>query len=184
MLAGGVDDTDAVSETAAPLADEVLVLDQIATRDAVDAARGPQLPTGHEGGVRRVLVDRLGQVPTEVELGAGVLPVAEVRLQLDGVDREAVLGQDVAVGEEAQQVALAEGVDDLSVALGELELLRRGRIVQELLQRLDVLPQLVPDLRHETEELPHPAAARQVELVGDAGRNDPTDRMGKVVRDR
>ena len=78
------------------------------------------MAAGDDCRVWGVLVDRLGQVPTEVELRAGVLAVAEVGPQLDRVDREAILGQDVAVGQKAEQVALAERVADLLVALGEM----------------------------------------------------------------
>ncbi|MEU6323225.1 hypothetical protein [Streptomyces sp. NPDC047009] len=111
--AGRVDGFSGFPVTAAGGADGVVAADQFAVGQAVDAGGGPQLSTGDDFGAGGVFVDGGAEVAGEFEVAGDGAAAVLGDAQFDGVDGEAVFGEHVAVGEDAEQVALGEVADDL-----------------------------------------------------------------------
>ena len=73
-----------------------------------DSCRFPQLATCHHLGPGGVVADGQEQIAGQVDLAAGL---GEVGLQVHGVHREAVLGQQVLLREIAEKMLVNHGAD-------------------------------------------------------------------------
>jgi len=180
----GVDGHPVLAEESAGFAHAVGELLQFPSRQPVHAPGGPQSSAGDDLRARGVLVDRLGEVPRQVQPRAHtVLRVAEVRAQFHGVDREAVLGDDVAVPEVAQQVTAPDRGGDPLEPVGLAELPFRGCRVAEFLQDGDVVDELGADVVELAQEDGDPRVRRDADLVLDCRGQDPSQGGAHGVRD-
>ena len=91
----------------AALAHGVVPLLQLAIGQPVHARGTPQLPACDELRAGGVLVNRARQVARQFDLAGGVT-VREGGAELDGVDGKAVFRQDVAVGEQPDEILPSE----------------------------------------------------------------------------
>jgi len=139
----------------------------------------PEQAAGDDFGAGGVFVDRGGQVAGEFEVSRGG-GVGEGELQLDGVDREAVLGQHVAVGEQPEQFPFGDGVDDAAVAGGPVVLPRGEGLLPLGLVDLDVLLELDPHGLQQVYQVPDPVPGVDADVGVDVGGQHAAQRREDV----